>query len=75
MINQKKVSPVIAMNSSTVMEKEIGKRFESSLIIGDTMTVHDEAINNPLRISHNTQTAYGTTIAPDLQTETEKSQY
>ena len=54
MINQKKASPVIAMNSSTVMEKEIGKRFESSLIIGDTMTVHDEAINNPLRISHNT---------------------
>ena len=54
MINQKKVSPEIVYNSSTVMEKEIGKRIESSLIIGDTMTVQDDSIDNPLRISHNT---------------------
>ena len=65
----------MAINSSTVMEKELGKRFESSLVVGDTMTVQDDSIDNPLRMSHNTQTAYGTTTAPDQQTETEKSQY
>ena len=54
MINQRKASPVVAINSSTVMEKELGKRFESSLVVGDTMTVQDDSIDNPLRMSHNT---------------------
>ena len=42
---------MIAVNSSTVMERESGEKIEAGLIIGDTMTVQDDSIDNPLRIS------------------------